>query len=566
VLLLAPLAVSHQHEREANKFGIPARVVNAQSDGVIEVTNYQKIDRFALGELGGVALDESSILKSTDGKYRTKLIEDCANVPFRLAATATPAPNDFMELGNHAEFLGVMSYTDMLATFFVHDGGDTQKWRLKGHAEDEFWKWMASWSVMLRKPSDLGYDDAGYDLPPMKREQHVVAAEYAPSMETGLLFPMEARTMQERISARRDTVGERVELAKQIVIGSFGDKLAAWYGNQNTPSVGASAQNQTLNIGQSVTSSPPAISSDDPNTCANTAPKTSTSGSERQSSKKRSTPAAASDTQQTLNIASEPKPTQESEHQSNAESNCSAQNTGSLLPSTTIYCGSKTGAAPSADEGITESGSTSITATKQGMSEDFSARHAIPASATSKTIPTGSPAPSNTSVRLEPWVVWCHLNSEQEALERAFGPLAISIHGGMSDEEKLVRHDAWIRGEAPIIIVKPSMFGHGLNWQHCCNMVFVGLNDSFEQIYQAERRCWRFGQKRQVNVHFIASETEGAVVANLRRKESDAERMAAAMVMHMADLSSQTVRGMVRDRPDYNPTQPMRLPAFLRAA
>src|SRR6185437_3414115 len=141
---------------------------------------------------------------------RNELIDACKPIPFRLAATATPAPNDFMELGNHAEFLGVMSYTDMLATFFTHDGGDTQKWRLKGHAETEFWKWMASWAVMIRKPSDLGFDDAGYDLPPLRQIQHLVAADYAPSLDTGLLFPMEARTMKERLAARRDTVEERV--------------------------------------------------------------------------------------------------------------------------------------------------------------------------------------------------------------------------------------------------------------------------------------------------------------------------------------------------------------------
>jgi hypothetical protein len=385
VLLLAPLAVSHQHEREASAFGIPARVVSAQSDGVIEVTNYQKLDHFALGELGGVALDESSILKSTDGKYRTKLIKDCADVPFRLAATATPAPNDFMELGNHAEFIGTMSYTDMLATFFTHDGGDTQKWRLKGHAETEFWKWMASWAVMLRKPSDLGYDDAGYDLPPLKRQQHVVAAEYAPSMDTGLLFPMEARTMQERISARRDTVAERVRLAASIT-------------------------------------------------------------------------------------------------------------------------------------------------------------------------PTD-----------RPFVWWCNLNAESEALGKTI-PGAVEVTGSDSDDAKEAKLNAFSAGGIRVLITKPSIAGFGMNWQHCADTGFVGLNDSFEQIYQAERRFWRFGQKKPVTVHFISAETEGAVVANLRRKEADAERMAAAMVEHMADLSSQVVRGTVRDRPDYNPTDPIKLPPFLEVA
>jgi len=387
VLIFAPLAVSHQHVREARKFGLTARIVKDQAEcgEGVNVTNYQKIDAFDLSAFGGIVLDESSILKSTDGHYRTRLIEECKDIPFRLAATATPAPNDFMELGNHAEFLGVMSYTDMLATFFTHDGGETQKWRLKGHAENEFWKWMASWAVMLRQPSDLGYPNDGYDLPPLKQTQHHVAVEYAPSLETGLLFPVEASTLQERISARRDTVEDRVELAASI------------------------------------------------------------------------TPAG------------------------------------------------------------------------------------------------------------RPFVWWCNLNAEAEALSKAI-PGAINLHGGLKDSEKERILVDFSDGNIRVLITKPSLAGFGMNWQHCADTGFVGLNDSFEQVFQAIRRFWRFGQTRPVNVHFIAAETEGAVVANLRRKEADAERMAAAMVIHMADLSSQEVRGMVRTVADYNPTQPFIIPAFLEAA
>lgn len=178
ILHLTPLAVGAQMVREAAKFDVGGvRHVHAQLDcaGGTNITNYQKLEHFDLERFGAVILDESSILKSYDGHYRSRLIEQCARIPFRLAATATPAPNDFMELGNHAEFLGVMSYTDMLATFFAHDGGETQKWRLKGHAENDFWRWMASWAVMLRKPSDLGYSDDGYDLPPLNKHIHVVA-------------------------------------------------------------------------------------------------------------------------------------------------------------------------------------------------------------------------------------------------------------------------------------------------------------------------------------------------------------------------------------------------------
>jgi hypothetical protein len=312
ILHLAPLAVSNQLAREAEKFGIAARVVASGADREpgINITNYQKLPHFDVSTFGGVILDESSILKSTDGHYRTSLIEACQAIPFRLAATATPAPNDFMELGNHAEFLGIMSYTDMLATFFTHDNGDTQKWRLKGHAENEFWKWMASWAVMLRKPSDLGYSDEGYDLPPLNFIQHTACVDYAPSIDTGLLFPMQAETLQERIGARRATVEQRVALAASV-----------------TPS-----------------------------------------------------------------------------------------------------------------------------------------------------------------------------------------------------------------------------------------------DRPFEQFYQAVRRFWRFGQTKPVTCHIISSEIEGATVANIRRKEADAERMAAAMVLHMADLSTAIVRGSVRDRPNYNPQQPVKLPAFLEVA
>lgn len=387
ILHLAPLAVSAQMAREADKFGIAARVVASQSDcgPGTNITNYQKLDHFDLSRFGGVILDESSILKNTDGHYRTKLIDACQAIPFRLAATATPAPNDFMELGNHAEFLGIMKYTDMLATFFTHDGGDTQKWRLKGHAENEFWKWMASWAVMLRKPSDLGYPNAGYDLPALNYISHVVAADYEPSADTGLLFPMQAETLQERIGARRATVARRCELAASI-----------------TP----------------------------------------------------------------LD---------------------------------------------------------------------------------------------------RPFVWWCNLNAEAEALAKAI-PGGVNLHGGLSESEKERILIDFSDGRISHLVTKPILAGFGMNWQHCADTGFVGLNDSFEQFYQAVRRFWRFGQEKPVTCHIIASELEGATVANIKRKEADAERMAAAMVLHMADLSSEAVRGSVRDTPNYNPTLPVQLPAFLEQA
>ena len=388
ILHLAPLAVSSQMAREADKFGIPARVVASQSDcgPGTNITNYQKLDHFDLSRFGGVILDESSILKNTDGHYRTKLIEAGQSIPFRLAATATPAPNDFMELGNHAEFLGVMSYVEMLAMFFVHDGGETQKWRLKGHAESEFWRWMASWSVMLRSPSDLGYPDEGYALPPLVTEQHTTAVEYAADMDAGTLFPIEARTMQERIGARRSSVTERVAMAANIVARK-----------------------------------------------------------------------------------------------------------------------------PNA-----------------------------------------------------PWVCWCNLNSESEALVAAI-PGAVEVRGSDTEEDKERKLVAFSEGTIRVLVTKPSISGYGMNWQHCADTIFVGLNDSFEQVFQAVRRFWRFGQSKPVTAYFIASELEGAVVANLRRKEHDAERMASSMVEHMADLSASELTGTARQKADYTPGR-VRLPSFMEVA
>jgi len=386
VLHLAPLAVTAQMLREADKFGIPARHVRTAADvgAGNNVTNYHKIEHFDLSAFGGVILDESSILKSSTGHYRNELVRQCASIPFRLAATATPAPNDFMELGNHAEFLGIMSYTDMLSTFFVHDGGETQKWRLKGHAENDFWRWMASWAVMLRQPSDLGYADDGYALPPLNQVHHTVRPELFAGAE-GLLLPAGGSTLQERIKARRESVGDRVAYAIALT-------------------------------------------------------------------------------------------------------------------------------------------------------------------------PTD-----------RPFVWWCNLNAESEAVAKGI-PDAVEVRGSDSEDEKERKLIAFSEGRIRVLVTKPSICGFGMNWQHCADTGFVGLNDSFEQVYQATRRFWRFGQTQPVNVHFIAADTEGAVVANLRRKEADADRMAAAMVRHMAGLSTRQINGQVRDRPDYDPQQPMQIPSWLGAA
>jgi hypothetical protein len=384
-IIFTPLAVAAQMKREANKFGIDCDHVHKMDDSnkPIIITNYQKLDHFDMTQFGGVVLDESSILKNESGHYRTKLIKECSKIPYRLAATATPSPNDYMELGNHSEFCGIMSYTDMLSTFFVHDAAKTQDWRLKGHAEDEFWKWMASWSVMLQNPSDLGYDGTKYNLPKLHQIQHTVGAKYEPNMETGMLFPLEAQSMGERLRARRASIEDRVNKAASIV----------------------NEKNET-------------------------------------------------------------------------------------------------------------------------------------------------------------WVVWCNLNDESAMLVERI-PDSVQIVGSMDEDKKEQILDDFAKGNIRILVSKPSLTGFGMNWQHCNNTCFVGLNDSFEQIYQAIRRFWRFGQTKEVYAHFIASELEGAVVANIKRKEQQCEHMMRQMVKHMSDLSTVNVRGAVRDTMDYSPQEKIILPSFI---
>ena len=224
VLLLAPLAVSHQFAREAAKFGVPARVVADASEvgPGINITNYHKLGKFDVSVFGGVALDESSILKSFDGKTRTQLIESFKDAPFRLALTATPAPNDFTEFGNHAEFLGVMTRTEMMSLFFVHDGETTSEWRLKGHAADAFWSWVASWAIAIRRPSDLGYDDGAYDLPPLHIHRVVLPVDTKQAFASGMLFASEAATLSDQRTARRASLSARVARCVEIANAANG--------------------------------------------------------------------------------------------------------------------------------------------------------------------------------------------------------------------------------------------------------------------------------------------------------------------------------------------------------
>lgn len=224
VLILTPLAVAEQTAREAARFGIPAVVSRdgtLPAHGVV-IANYQMLHKFSAVDFVGVVLDESSIIKAFNGKTRNQIIEAFAATPYRLACTATPSPNDHTELGNHAEFLGVMSRIEMLATFFVHDGGETQVWRLKGHAQDEFWKWACSWGVMIRRPSDMGYSDKGYDLPALNIHTHTIDSGI---VKSGELFTTEATDLETQRKARRQTLDARCAKVAELANSSPGPWL-----------------------------------------------------------------------------------------------------------------------------------------------------------------------------------------------------------------------------------------------------------------------------------------------------------------------------------------------------
>ena len=224
VLILAPLAVSGQTIQEGEKFGIAVAKYTDQLSAGIYISNYEQIGNIDCSLFAGIVLDESSILKNFDGKTKQAIIDGFDQTAYKLACTATPSPNDVMELGNHAEFLNAMSRNEMLSMYFVHDGGDTASWRIKGHAESDFWAWVASWSVMLAKPSDIGFSAEGYDLPELRFHERRVVTE---KRDNGQLFNEIAVSATNFNRELRITIIPRLDQVQQIIGGSQ-DVFIVW--------------------------------------------------------------------------------------------------------------------------------------------------------------------------------------------------------------------------------------------------------------------------------------------------------------------------------------------------
>jgi hypothetical protein len=230
VLMLTPLAVAPQMVTEGAELGVDVKLCRTAADIApgVNVTNYDRLHHFDPSAFGGIVLDESSRIKHHDAKGFGLLCDAFKETEYRLCATATPAPNDYTELGTHAEFLGVCSRMEMLSEYFVHDGGETQTWRLKGHARDAFWRWVSTWGAVVRHPRDLGYETTGYDLPPLHVEQHVIPGDIAQAWASGKLFVEAATTLADRRAAKRGSLEARVAACAAQVNAEPDEQWFVW--------------------------------------------------------------------------------------------------------------------------------------------------------------------------------------------------------------------------------------------------------------------------------------------------------------------------------------------------
>ncbi len=381
VMILAPLGVAHQTVREGAKLGLDVTYCRDQADVTngINVTNYERLQKFDFSIFAGVIPDESSILKSYAGTTKRRLVEIFKYTPYKCCCTATPSPNDHMEILNQAAFLGVMEANEALSIWFINDTTQMGTYRLKKHAVNDFWEWVCSWAVCITKPSDLGdYSDDGFILPPLNEQLHTVAVDATPS--TGL-FHLPDLSATGFHKEKRRTAPARARLTAEIVSGISG-----------------------------------------------------------------------------------------------------------------------------------------------------------------------------------PVMVWCDTNYEADLL-RDLIPTAVEVRGQDKPETKERATLDFLDGNIRVLIAKPEMFGYGLNFQHCADTVFCGLDFSFESYYQAVRRFWRFGQPNPVNVHVVLGEGERQILEVVQRKRADHEEMQRQMSAAVRRIQAgQQTRLQI-----YNPTKRMVLPQWLRS-
>lgn len=551
VLILAPLAVSEQTIQQGATFGIGVQRFDGQTEPGVYITNYERMDAAFEREWAGVVLDESSILKAHDGKTRGRLIDACQTIPYRLSCTATPSPNDFEELGNQCEFLGVMSRTEMLATYFVNDTGDTGTWRLKGWGASKFWQWMGTWSVVLRNPSDIGFDGSRYVLPPPIYTEHVVEGG-----SCGDLFSKPAMTLSERRAAQRASISQRCEALAQVVNADPSEPWLIWCHLNDEAAMLASLIPGAVNVqgsdkperkvaaiewftGSSCQCSMfgDKLAAWTKHTSANTTKKTESFDLLNPALTEKRTEKNEENTTGFINtttldgrksLLSEPQKSQSGlqKGESNTPQGQTCKRNAEVLQEN----GSKT---TQLSDLVSESKNTGLqqTLTQPCLpAKMVSAQSANREKLEIKEAEDFTPTIATQQAMLEgfsaPHATWDLESSETNQRDWS-GPRCIC---GKPQKRK-------------VLISKSSMFGYGLNLQHCARMAFVGLNDSFEQFYQAVRRCHRFGQTRQVQVHIFTAENEGQILANIKRKELQHHEMSEQMIDHMKDIMNKELQG-----------------------
>jgi len=562
-LILTPLAVAAQMVREGQKFGIDARQIREQHEvgaGVM-VANYERLSKLDPASFGAVILDESSILKSYASKTRVMLQDAFIDTPYKLAATATPSPNDHTELGNHAEFLGIMRQQEMMSKWFINDTATaSQEWRLKGHATGDFWAFVASWSRCATLPSDLGGDDTGYVLPAIDLHMHTVAADRMENIGQGMLFRIPEMSATSFHEEKRLTIKHRCELAISIVFSDFRNKLAeigsgdsTCLGSQNMQPQGGN-DTKLIQRNESEESLKAGRQKKTPHTCENITLQTQKSLPTQKSAGTETTPPEGQNTPVILSMQQECAPAQTAAIQRQKETVALSQHTGS--PKMTMSeCFQIRDALAQFVAQPTRIGAgkscTSIIATELERSGNSYAQAAIRLSARCETIQTGLDQLSNTwsAIKADPWLVFCETNEEQDFLETAFGSMAFSVRGSDDPDEKERRILAWCDGERPVLISKTKIVGFGMNFQHCRNVLFASVNFSYEAFYQGVRRVWRFGQGKTVNVHVVLADTEASIWNIINVKSDKHDEMKRAMADAMRSLQSETSTRVKYERP-----------------
>lgn len=554
-LILTPLAVAGQMVREGQKFNIDARQIRDADDvgaGVM-VANYERLQKLDPSAFGAIVLDESSILKSFAGRTRNMLMDAFKDTPYKLAATATPSPNDHMELGNHAEFLGVMRQQEMLSKWFINDTSTaSQDWRLKGHAVDDFWQWVASWSRCATLPSDLGGDDTGYVLPEIDRRLHTVQADIMDDTQ-GLLFRIPEMSATSFHKEKRNTLHQRCEKAASIVFSEICAKLAEaveeyekCHGSLSTPKTEDASITKTQNTGRkgSLKEEPQKKTQ---NTCVNTTKTTKINLDDLGNSKTHTTPQGGKDTQTTLNT----------QKQSGNQSGGATlekdgtrdfdQHTGFLNLTMTECSMIRDFVVRFVAKSIKKSEGNdfmSITATPTDTSEDCSAQRVTQLLEKCEMMLTSSETQFNIlkKIATDPVLIFVETNEEQSMMEDLMGSPAYSVIGSDSPDKKEQDILDWCSGKKPWMISKSKIMGFGMNFQHCAKVVFASIDFSYEKFYQAVRRVWRFGQDRIVKCHIVISDTEKTIwdAINVKGKKHDEMKRRMSDAMNKAQSSTQT--------------------------